>query len=314
MAEESSKERLTAKRTIGIIHSGTEANTEHEDLIDAFLDGLSRAGYDDSNTNILDPVYADNVLSNLDKVANDMVAKGLDVLVAAGGTGSAEAAQKAIGANTTPKVVFTSVSESKGYPSSMTGVCAQTSALDPDRLELLSKLLTPPQNTIGVITNSERANFRSNWNDLQAKATSLSINLVRKDIPSTVAAKDLKPELRKAFQALGPNPPVPAVPTLVMADPFFNEHRRQIVKIASRYKVPIMCQWREFANAGALMSYGTKFKKAYRIAGYMTGMILDGKSPPVRQLDPELVINLVSAKRLKITIPEELLVLADDTI
>ena len=105
---------------------------------------------------------------------------------------------------------------------------------------------------------------------------------------------------------------------LVMADPFLNNRREQIIALASYHKIPAIYEWREIALAGGLMSYGSSLIDAYRQLGIYAGRILRGATPadlPIQQaVRIELVLNLKTAKALGITFPVTLLGRADEVI
>jgi putative ABC transport system substrate-binding protein len=105
---------------------------------------------------------------------------------------------------------------------------------------------------------------------------------------------------------------------LVAADPLFNNRRAKVLSLAATYSLPAIYQWREFAIAGGLMSYGPSITEAYHQAGFNAGRILKGTKPadiPVVQPRTfQFVINLKTAKALSLAIPRRLLARADEIV
>jgi putative ABC transport system substrate-binding protein len=105
---------------------------------------------------------------------------------------------------------------------------------------------------------------------------------------------------------------------VVTADAIFTNRRTQIAALAARYRIPTIYQWNLFVEAGGLISYGTNLNDIYRQAGGLTGRVLKGEKPadlPVQQPTKfQLAINLTAAKTLGLTVPQTLLVAADEVI
>ena len=122
-------------------------------------------------------------------------------------------------------------------------------------------------------------------------------------------------DIHAAFRAVAR---LPAAALLVGADPFFNGRREQLVTLAAHYSVPAMYELREYALAGGLMSYGTNLADAYRQVGNYAARVLKGDKPadlPVVQSSKfELVINLKTAKALRLMIPAGVLGIADEVV
>ena len=159
-----------------------------------------------------------------------------------------------------------------------------------------------------MLLNPKIASFESRLNDVQAAARTFGqkIHIQR-------ASSEM--ELDSAFATFGQ---MRAAALLVGADPFFLTQRHRIVALATRNTIPAIYEQREFAMAGGLMSYGTSLTDATRQVGVYAGRVLKGEKPadlPVVQSTKfEFVINLKTAKALGLTIPQPMLLRADDVI
>ena len=296
--------------TIGIMHSGSQG--KHDAQIKAFNDGveLGRAALG-APVIFAGPHYADDDPAKLDEIAAKLVnSDKADVLVAAGGSMSSEAARKATATSGKP-VVFTSVANPTRPAANMTGICARTSELDLVRLCLLQELL-PGKKKFGALLNPSRFNCAINKDQLSNKAMILGLQaLDYKDINSTDGKAEA--DIDRAFADWASRD---CAGVLVTADPLFNNHRERVIRAAGApNNIPAIYQWREFAEDGGLMSYGPNLTVAYTLAGTYVGRILNGTAIsdlPVLPLNNlELVINLKTAKALGLDVPPALLARAD---
>src|SRR5205085_8960870 len=122
-------------------------------------------------------------------------------------------------------------------------------------------------------------------------------------------------EINTAFASLAQ---LHAGALIVGADPFLTSRREQFVALASRHAVPSIYAWREFADAGGLISYGASLISALRLVGHYAGKVLKGEKPADMQVQQatkfELVINLKTAQALGLTVPQALFLRADEVI
>jgi putative ABC transport system substrate-binding protein len=257
--------------------------------------------------------WADDDYNRLPSLAAELVRRPVAVLVAGGGPVSALAAKAA---TKTIPIVFTTVADpvESGLVASLnrpggnvTGTAGLTSELDAKRLELLHQLI-PKTAVFGVLVNPNRPGYEAELKELQAKAGDMKLNLV-------VGKARAEGEIDAAFEALA-RQKIDAL--LVAADPLFNNRRARVIGLATRYAIPAIYQWREFAAAGGLMSYGPSIVDAYHQTGVYVGRILKGAKPAdlpvVRPTRFELVINLKTAKALGIDVPYPLLAITNEVI
>jgi putative ABC transport system substrate-binding protein len=144
--------------------------------------------------------------------------------------------------------------------------------------------------------------------DAQEAAASLGVKLI-------VVRANAESEFDAAFSTVVQQK---AGAILIGASPFFNSRRQQLIVLAARHGLPAIYEWRDYVEAGGLMSYGTRLAEAYRQAGVYAGRILKGDKPadlPVVQVTKfEFVINLSTAKALGIEVPPLLSARADEVI
>ena len=244
-------------------------------------------------------------------MAADLVGRKVDVIVAAGPS-SARAAKSATSA--IPIVFVTADPVGEGLVASLarpggnlTGVSALTVELVPKRLELLSELV-PHATVIALLVNPNNPTGERVIRDVQEAARVKEIRL-------QVLKAGAESEFDTAFASLVQ---MQAGGLVVGGDPLFFARRDQLVALASRHAVPAIYESREYVTAGGLISYGSSLAAAYRQTGIYAGKILKGVKPadlPVEQPTRfELVINLKTAKALGLTIPQTILMRADEII
>jgi putative tryptophan/tyrosine transport system substrate-binding protein len=189
----------------------------------------------------------------------------------------------------------------------VTGVTFVTAELGAKQLGLLHEL-QPGAMRVGVLVDPNYPLTESFVSDVQAAASS-----IRKQIEVLEAPTGR--DIDTAFASLAQKP-IDAL--LVGPSPLLNNRRVQLVTLAAYRRVPAIYSWREAAEAGGLMSYGTSMTDAYRQAGVYTGQILKGAKPadlPVMQsIKFEFVINLNTAKAFGLSFPPGLLAIADEVI
>src|SRR6516164_185607 len=297
-------------KVIGVLNSGAPETLG--ETVAAFHRGLGEAGYVDGQNVTIQyrwghDDYKRGNYKRLEALAAELAKLPVAVLVAAGGPVSALAAKAA--AKNTP-IVFTSVTDpvksslvkSLDRPGGkLTGTAGLTTELDATRLELLREFNPKARLVVGVLVNPNRPDVDAQTKDLRAKADDMKLQLV-------VEKAGAEGDIKTAFKTLA-RQKVDAL--LVTADPFFNSRRAQVVALAAEHKLPAVYQWRGFAVAGGLMSYGPSIADAYHQAGIYVGRILDGAKPaelPVMLPSRfETVINLETAEALKLKIPHSLL-------
>jgi putative tryptophan/tyrosine transport system substrate-binding protein len=299
-----------AMPVIGFLNSGSPDG--YAILKGAFLRGLKDIGYIEGQNVAIEYRWAEGQYDRLPAQAADLVGRRVTVIAAT----STPAILVASKATTTIPIVFTSGDDpvrlglvaSLARPGgNVTGAVHLEVELTPKRLELLHEL-APAARVIAILVNPTNRNAESQSRDLQMAARALGLQA---HVLHARSERDFDPvfanllELKAGALAIG-------------SDPVFTNRNEQLAALTVRHSVPAVYEWREFAAAGGLMSYGGSIADSYRLAGVYTGRILKGEKPadlPVQQSTKiELVVNLKTAKAIGITIPQTLLARADEVI
>ncbi len=302
------QDRLPA---VGFLNAASAGERPH--VVEAFRAGLAEGGFLDGRTVTIHYRFADNQPERLPDLAVELVRSGSNVIVVTGGLFAVRAAKQAT--NSIPIVfvmgsdpVETGIVASFNRPgANVTGVSFLTDALGAKRLGLLREVMPKP-GLIAVLINPKGPDAERQLKELPQAA-----NAVAQPIKILRASTD--GEITAAFDAISQSQPAAL---LVGADPFFNDRRNRIVRLAARPHLPAIYELREFPAVGGLMSYGTNLADAYRQGGAYAARILKGAHPadmPVIQPTKfELVINTKTAKEIAVELPATLLARADEVI
>jgi len=300
-----------AMPVIGFVHSAVPDAMAH--LAVGFRQGLTEAGFVESRNVIVEYRWAENHIDRLPGLVADLVGRRVTVIAATGHPACALAAKAA---TATIPIVFTNAADpvklglvaSLNRPgSNVTGVTNISSELGAKRLGLLRELM-PLTTLIAVLLNPNNPSTESQLRQLQEASRGLGIKL---HVVEATAESDFD----AAFASIAAQR---AGALLVGGDALFNSRRDQLVAMSMRHAVPAIYEFREFAAAGGLMSYGTSIVDVYRQVGVYVGRILKGATPadlPVIQPTKfDFVMNLRTAKALGLDVPLHLQQLADEVI
>ena len=296
---------------IGFLDATSDNLAEH---LRAFRGGLAETGHVEGQNVAIDFRLAEGQLDRFPSLAADLVRRQVSLIAV---PGSAAAALAAKAATTTIPIAF-------GVPE------------DPVKLGLVASVPRPGGNATGInfFTAEVMAKRLGLLRELVPAAARLAVLINPANVgrgPLTRA--ELEPAagvlgLRLQFYDASTNQEIDAAyarlvherpdALFVSSDVFFTSRRVQLISLAARHALPAAYSVREFVEAGGLMSYGTNITDMYRQVGVYSGRILKGEKPadlPVLQVSKfELVINLQTARLLRIDVPPMLLARADEVI
>ena len=295
---------------IGFLGNSTAALETN--LVGPFREGLRDLGYVEGQTVVIVYRWAEGKYERLPALVADLIGSKVDVIVAAG-TPAAEAVKKATSSIPLVMVavgdpVATGLVASLARPGgNLTGLVSIAPDLEGKRLELLREVI-PKLSVVSFLMNTVNAFHVISEKEARAAAALLHLTVQFVDVRADS-------EFDRAFAAILKERPGALV---MLADRLFLHHRRRIVDFAARHRLPGMYAYRELVDAGGLMSFGPSYPGMHRRAAYFVDRIFKGAKPadlPMEQPTKfELVINLKTAKALGLTVPQSLLLRADEVI
>jgi putative ABC transport system substrate-binding protein len=291
---------------VGLLRSTPSA--PFANIVEALRQGLKETGFAEGQNVTIEQRWADNQLDRLPDLAADLVRLHVGVIVTNDGWVAKQATA------TIPIVFVTSDAMLGGLVTSLnrpggnvTGVNFLANQLGGKRLGLLLELV-PKVTVIAFLMDPGRRASVAEYPEVEAAARSVGRKIV---LVKAASEREFEPAFASIVQAR-------AGALVVGGSALFTSRSRELVALAARHSLPAIYDVRNHAAAGGLISYGASLPAAYRQAGVYAGRILKGAQPselPVLQSTTfELVINMKTAKALGLTVPQSLLLSADEVI
>jgi putative ABC transport system substrate-binding protein len=297
-------------RRVGMLFLASEAATAH--LRAAFKQGMQDLGWLEGKNVEYRIVYADGDVGRLDALASELVGQKVEVIVA-GSSAVTRAAQRA---TKTIPILMVGVSNAigTGFVASLAKPGGNITGISNQREEVLGKLIgilheaTPGARRIAILLNESNSSYGGLWAAAQSACAALDLVALRvvASAPAQLGAA-VGEIVRQRSQAV-----------VVVPDPIYLNERAKLQELMHATRLPAAYGLREHVVAGGLLSYAADLAASFRYAAKYVDKILKGAKPaelPVEQPTKyELVINLKTAKALGITIPQSLLLRADEVI
>ncbi len=294
---------------IGVLRPGLPSDP----MVSAFREGLRELGYIEGRNILIEERYAQGKLDRLPDLAAELVALKVDVIV----TGTEIAIRAAAHATSSIPIVFGATGDpvSAGLVASfarpggnITGGSMLAPELSAKRLQILKEAIPHVRRSVAVMWNPGYPGMERRFSEVEVAATKIGVSVRSLQVREPNDFESVFATIRRERpDAL-----------LLLADPLTGENRRRIVDFAAAMRMPAIYESRDYVDAGGLMSYGPNFLAMYRRAALYVDKILRGAKPadlPVEQPTKfELVINLKTAKALGLTIPQSVLIRADEVI
>ncbi len=297
---------------VGYLTPGSPSDLARQRRFEAFRQGLRELGYVEDQNIAIESRRAEGKYDRYSALADDLVRLKVDVIVAVGGRATQDAQQ----ATRTIPIVMSVVIDPVGSGlvaslarpgGNVTGLTIMASDLVGKQLELLKEVV-PKVSRVALLWNPANPGSAPQLRQAEAAARALGVRL------QPLEARDPK-EIDSAFAAMTRER---AGALLILPDAIFGNQRRQIAELAAKRRLPSLLGVGEYAEAGGLMTYSANNLDLERRAATFVDKILKGAKPadlPIEQPSKfELIINLKTAKALGLTIPQSLLLRADEVI
>jgi putative tryptophan/tyrosine transport system substrate-binding protein len=284
------------------------------DYVSAFKHGLGQAGFIEGQNVAIEYRWARGDYSRLPALADELVGRRVSVIATFGGARSALAAKDAT--SSIPIVIMFGDGDPVAYGlvrsfnepgGNVTGLTMIAGLLEPKRLEILHELL-PGVSLVYLLVNPNNAGVAQDLPTILGAAGPLGIRL-------EMVKASTESEIDVAFSVVTRER---AQALMVMNDAFLQLRRNQITGLCTRHRLPAIYPWREYVEAGGLISYGASIRETFRQSGIYVGQILKGARPanlPIQQPTKfEMVVNLTTAKIIGLEVPPSLLIRADEVI
>ena len=291
---------------------GTASPSAASARFEALREGLRELGYVDGKNIVIEQRYAEEKLDRLNELAAELVRLKVNVIVTVG-----PAATRPVKEATAVIPIVMGVDDDpvgNGFVASLarpggniTGLATLAPELSGKQLELLKEII-PSLSHVAVLGTSTQPATVQSLKEVELAAGALAVKLQYLDVSSP-------DDIETAFRAAGKTH---ADAVLVLRAAVFFSHRRQIVDLATKSRLPAMYYTTEYVENGGLMTYAASITELFRRAAVYVDRILKGAKPadlPIEQPKKfELVINLKAAKQIGLTIPQRVLSRADRVI
>jgi putative tryptophan/tyrosine transport system substrate-binding protein len=295
---------------IGYVSAGSAST--YGSYFSAFREQLKKLGYVEGRDLVIEARWADGHIDRLPALMAEAVKQKIDVIV----TSATPGAMAAKNATSTIPIVGVAMGDPvrSGLAASLAGPGGNLTGLSMGYsegmagkwLELLQEMV-PQLSTVAVIANTENPWERDRVKELAAIAAKRRLKVKLIEVREAEALDGAFEQARRQAQAV-----------LVLANAVTLTHQRQITSLAAKHRIPAMYGARDFVDAGGLMAYASDLAVQYRRAADYVDKILKGAKPgelPIEQPTQfALVVNLKTAKALGLTIPQPILIRADEVI